>query len=570
MLQSLEIERIGVINQAKLNFGSGFTALTGETGAGKTMVVTGLSLLLGARLDSRRAGNSSTIEGIIQVHPNSKLAEALEELGADVEEGELQVVRRVTKEGRSRSHVGGVPVPISTLANLLGEEITIHGQSDQLRLKDPAAQLEALDSALADEVKEKLIKYRENYDEYQELLKEQAQLEKDLATRGAREQTLTLILEKIADADTYPNEDHDLKAEISALSSAQESKQALDGAIMALVGDESSSALTYIDHALDSLKLIPDSGDETANFTERLILLREELLDLSSLISRTLEISAASPMRLEQAQQRLYQLTQLIREVGTELSAKDITAVLNNSQQALADLESLANASKRLEQINEIRALKLQELESEAEIISNYRSQLAQNLSAQIDQELKDLMMPGAKVKINLKPAALGPTGIDRIEFLLRPHPGSQFLPLAKSASGGELSRIMLALEVSIASLNDKPGKTPVFIFDEIDAGIGGRAAKAVGERLAKLAQKAQVIVVTHLPQVAAYAGVHLLIQKEAYRQEEQLTVSTVSQLSYEQRVIELARMLAGDEDSTTARQHALELLKASQKAGFN
>lgn len=565
MLTSLAIRHIGVIDDATLDFGPGFTAITGETGAGKTMVVTGLSLLLGHRLDKRRAGVSSTVEGRLSVTGASDLTARLDELGAETDDGEVLVVRRVTKDGRSRSHIGGVPIPISTLAALVGENITIHGQSDQIRLRDPGLQREALDATAGEQIQQVLAEHRRVFRQRSADTVELQRITDLLRDRDTREQELSGILTALEQADPQPNEDEELRAEIQRLSDAADSTQALNDALMHLVGDENASALTRIDAALAAFTGRNTFAHGTpADAVDRLTAAREELSDIAGQLSGAMDETAVSPERIEEANQRLHDLTVLIREIGPRLGgAGTVSELLERSQLAVQELDDLEGAAEKQQQLTEQIHEQNEQLEKLAAQLTEHRTTAAQRLADRVEQELAGLEMPGARIRIAVNSGPEREHGRDTVEFLLQPHRNAEFMPLAAGASGGELSRIMLALEVAlVADRSDRADGLghPVFIFDEIDAGIGGRAARAVGERLADLACEAQVIVVTHLPQVASYATTHLSIVKESDGDQ---TVSHVETLDEAGRVAELARMLAGD-DSEAARTHAAELLADS------
>ena len=567
MLRSLSIRRIGVIDDASIEFGPGFTALTGETGAGKTMVITGLGLLMGRRLDSRRAGVSSTVSGRVGLEPGTPVLNRLDELGAEVEDDEVLVVRRVTKEGRSRAHVGGVPVPVGTLGEVVGGEITIHGQSDQLRLRDSAAQLEALDSVLGKEGRRLLARHRSLYGEFMSLEREARELSAALSDRERREKELNDILQAIEEANTFEGEDDALREEIERLSDAADSLAALEGALMHLAGDETSSVLTHADAAVASL----GSAPANSKVLDRLASLRDDASDIAREISLVRDGLDASPGRLEKAQERLHELTALVRDVGPRLGgAESVGALLQHSRDALDALRELEDGAKRLEECEESKAELESALVRVAESLSEERRSAAARLASEIEGELAGLEMPGAALRIEVESAPRTASGTDQVTLTMQPHPGADFMPVATGASGGELSRVMLALEVAIASLAEASlgGAPPVFVFDEIDAGIGGRAARAVGERLARLAETAQVIVVTHLPQVASWASCHVRIVKETHTEGgEERTISRIEPLEGAARVRELARMLAGDADSDAALEHAAELLASSTGA---
>ncbi len=559
MLSTLRIRHIGVIDDALLEFGPGFTALTGETGAGKTMVVTGLSLLLGGRLDSRRAGAASTVDGTLLLEGHGALAAELDELGAEEDDGEVLIVRRTTRDGRSRAQIGGVPVPIGTLARLVGSAVTVHGQSDQQRLRDPDAQREALDAYAGVPVADLVEGHRELWSAREALRREQRQLAELLEERDRRADALTSALERLEALDTRPGEDDDLRAELDRLAHAVDLRADAERGSLALVGDDAPSAASLVDVAADAVHAASRTDPELRPLAERLDAARLDLSDIAADLGRYADGIDASPGRLDAANERLHELTVAVRDLGPVLGAgDDVADLLEASRTAAADLDRFEGAQDRLETVEHELAELEPRLEQVAGELTSARTAAADRLADAVQRELGHLEMPGASLRVEVAPAAPRVHGRDGVRILLAPHPGAEHMPVATAASGGELSRVMLALEVALASSRDDELAAPVFVFDEIDAGIGGRAALAVGQRLARLARHAQVIVVTHLPQVAAHASTHLRIVKQA---DDGTTSSTVEALDRAGRVRELARMLAGDDASEVARAHAEELL---------
>lgn len=562
MLSTLRIRHIGVIEDALLEFGPGFTALTGETGAGKTMVVTGLTMLLGGRLDSRRAGAASTIDGTLRLEGHDALAAALDELGAEEEDGEVLVVRRTTRDGRSRAQIGGVPVPIGTLARLVGSAVTVHGQSDQQRLRDPDPQREALDAFAGERVLSLVSAHRELWTRREGLRSERRRLAELIAEGQRRRTALTAALERLEALDTRGGEDDELRAELDRLAHAVDLRASAERASLALAGDEEASAGALIDIALTAVRSAAGTDPLLAPLAERLDALRLEASDIAAELGRYADGIDASPSRLDAANERLHELTLAVRDLAPVLGGEDLTSLLESSRTAAADLDRYDGAETRLAEVDEEIAGLDPELEAAAAALTQARSEAAQRLAAAVEEELAQLEMPAASLAVEVVGTTHRAHGRDEVRILLAPHPGADHLPVATAASGGELSRVMLALEVALASSRDDATAAPVFVFDEIDAGIGGKAALAVGQRLARLAQHAQVIVVTHLPQVAAHATTHLRIVKTA---SEGTTSSTVESLEEGARVHELARMLAGSDDSELALRHAAELLGAAQ-----
>lgn len=563
MLSTLRIRSIGVIEDATLEFGPGFTALTGETGAGKTMVVTGLTMLLGARLDRGRTGTAATVDGTLTLAGHDRLANALHELGAEEEDGEVLVVRRVTRDGRSRAHIGGVPVPIGTLSALVGTAVTVHGQSDQQRLREPDAQRDALDRFAKDDVAPLLERHEQLWEQRSALRDQLAELE-DLLQRRDREGTrLREALERLERTDPTPREDDDLRSELERLGNAAELRAAADQAALALVSDDGPAAAPLLDIASEAVSRAARTDSTLTPLGERLEAARIELSDLAAELSRYADGIDASPGRLDAANERLHDLTALVRDLGPVLSGPDgppesVTALLENSRHAAAALDRYDGAEEEREQVAARLAALEEDLDQAATDLTAARTRAAAQLSGAVQEELRHLEMPDADITVTVTAHAHRHHGRDAVAILLAPHPGAEPLPVAQAASGGELSRVMLALEVALAAHRQDRTAAPVFVFDEIDAGIGGRAALAVGQRLARLARHAQVIVVTHLPQVAAHAGTHLRIEKTSTGG---ATSSRIDALDRQQRIRELSRMLAGDDHSDVALAHAQELL---------
>ncbi|UQN31006.1 DNA repair protein RecN [Brachybacterium kimchii] len=562
MLSTLRIRRIGVIDDATLEFGPGFTALTGETGAGKTMIVTGLSMLLGARLDRGRAGTAGTVDGTLVLTGHDELESALDELGAEDEDGEVLVVRRVTKDGRSRAQIGGVPVPIGTLARLVGSAVTVHGQADQARLREADQQREALDRFAGDTVGPLLQRHRELWDRHQELRGRIEELERLVAERDRRGDELRTALERIEEVDPQDGEDESLRAQLERLNHAVDLRAAAEQASTLLLGqDDGPAAGSLLDLAIDQVRTASGTDPELEGTLGRLESLRLDLSDAAADLSRYADGIDASPGSVEQANERLHEVTTLVRDLGPVLGgAATIGELLESSRTAAADLDRFDGAETELSAAREEMTGLETALDEAAEALTGARGDAASRLARAVESELVHLEMPQASLEVEVAPHSPRPHGRDRVAFLLAPHPGADHLPVATAASGGELSRVMLALEVALGSSRDDRTAAPVFVFDEIDAGIGGRAALAVGQRLQRLAENAQVIVVTHLPQVASHASTHLQIVKHS---EDGGTSSTVQRLDREGRIGELARMLSG-ETSDLALAHARELLDDS------
>ncbi len=570
MLEHLSINSLGVIEETTVELDPGFTVVTGETGAGKTMVVTALNLLMGARADAGaiRAGDAkATVEAGFILPPEHRSIAAAQEAGAVVDdEGEnthLVITRSISASGsgtRSRATAGGRGVPVALLAEIGERAVAVHGQSDQLRLKSLTAQRRALDAFGGTPVTDALVLYRQTYTQLNEVTHQLEDLVTQAQERALEAENLQRSLEEIDDATIQDNEDDEIQQRIKRLESAEEFRTAARISTTALSGDDNNldapSAESLVEAARQAIAQTPGEVDELADISRRLKSLGIELADITAEISQfASSLDEEGPMALNQAQSRLAELNRLKKLYGP-----DLADVLRWAEQQRPRLDELHGDTERIEYLTEQQQQLTNQLAEHGAQLTALRHQAGQQLGEQVTQELHGLLMPTAQFSVSITPAEQpGPHGLDDIALLLQPHPGSEPRPLGKGASGGELSRIMLALEVVLADTDP----VPTFIFDEIDAGVGGEAAVQIGKRLARLAERVQVIVVTHLPQVAAYANKHLRVNK-APNVEAGFTTSDVSELTGDDRVSELARMLAGHADSTSAREHARELLETS------
>lgn len=562
MLGDMAIENLGVISATSLEFSPGLTVLTGETGAGKTMVVTGLRLLSGARADASRVrtgADQAVVEGRFYVDDLGESAQGrmntiISDAGGRPDEnGEVIATRVVNATGRSKAHLGGRAVPAATLSDFSAEVLTIHGQNDQLRLLSPAAQLEALDRS-----EPKIAGLRKAYVAHfatwrtlAKDLKERTEKRRELAQEIDR---LRFALDEIDAVSPEPGEDEELLVLICRLQDVDGLReQALTGltSIDGVEGSDSEGAaglLGAAEHALSS-----SDDPELKEMGARLADITSQLSDISRELSSYLEGLPADPAALEESLQRQQELKSLTRKY-----APDIAGVLAWRAKAEAKLASIDVSSEALDKLKaEVDKAKAAMLAA-ATKLTKARTAAAKGLAVKVTSEINGLAMPKARFEVALTATKPTPTGMDEVEFRLAGAPELEARPLATSASGGELSRVMLALEVILNA--DSSGGT--LVFDEVDAGVGGRAAVEIGRRLARLALHTQVIVVTHLPQVAAYADTHLHVSKEVTDATQR---SGVEALSGERRVEELARMLAGLDDTATGRAHAQELLERAQ-----
>ena len=569
----MRIKGLGVIDEATLELHPGFTVVTGETGAGKTMVVTGLHLLGGGRAEASRVrtgADRATVEGRVQAPPGSPAAKVAEEAGGEPDEdGSVIAVRTVGADGRSRAHLGGRSVPVGVLAELSEQLLAVHGQNDQLRLLRPAEQRAVLDRFGGDEVAGPLRAYQRVRDEWLTVateLRERTERSRELAREA---DLLRHGLDEISAVNPQPGEDADLVAEARRLADADQLREAAAGAQHAVSGaadgdPDQPGALGLIGEARRRLSASEDPI--LRGLEPRLAEAAVLLTDVGAELTGYLEQLDADPARLEQVLARQAELKSLTRKY-----AADVDGVLAWAEQAAARLAGLDTSEEALAALAARRDELAAELAGHARELTAQRVDAAEALGVAVTEELAGLAMPHATVQVAVAPrlaepgdpAALvvdgetlhaGQSGVDDVELRLIAHPGAPALPVHKGASGGELSRVMLALEVVLSHADP----VPTLVFDEVDAGVGGRAAVEVGRRLARLARSHQVIVVTHLPQVAAFADHHLVVDKNAAQG---LTTSGVRRLDESERVVELARMLAGMESTDTGRAHAEELL---------
>jgi DNA repair protein RecN (Recombination protein N) len=577
MLAEMRIQGLGVIDDATLDLDPGLTVLTGETGAGKTMVVTGLTLLGGGRAEaSRVAGGArrAVVEG--RFSADAAALAVADEVGADADEdGTLIAIRTVSADGRSRAHLGGRSVPVGVLSRLAEATLAVHGQNDQLRLLRPAEQRALLDRFAGDAVAGPLERYRAVRAEWQRVAAELVE-RRDGARRLAQEaDMLRHGLTEIEAVDPQPAEDVELVDLARRLAAPDDLREAAAAVQAALVGadegdPDAPAALALIGDARHRLAAAGDPALSAmdARLGEALALLG----DVGTELAAYLDQLDADPERLAQVLTRQAELKALTRKY-----AADIDGVLAWADAARERLAGLDTSDEALTALAARRDELAAELAGHAAAVTAARTEAATRLADGATAELAGLAMPDARLQVSVVPReagrdapdalqvggellAAGTDGVDEVELRLVAHSGAAPQPLHKGASGGELSRVMLALEVALAGADP----VPTMVFDEVDAGVGGRAAVEIGRRLARLAARHQVIVVTHLPQVAAYADRHLVVDKSSSG-ENGATRSSVRTLPESARIVELARMLAGLDHTDTGRAHAEELLAAAR-----
>lgn len=556
MIEEMRMQGLGVIDDAVLPLGPGFTAITGETGAGKTMVVTGLGLLLGQRADSgavRAGADQASVAGVWIVPAEGTIADIVADAGGELEtigdeQGELYVSRTLSAEGRSRASVGGRAAPAGVLSSLADELVVVHGQSEQLRLRSATAQRDALDRFGGAPVATALETYSTAFARWRELDSEITDLSDNRDRRAEEADRLREALALIEATAPEQGEDVVLAERAERLANSEELRLAASlarGAISSEEGDIDASALIaearrHLERATD-----PELGDIAEGLADVGYRLSDLALRLSAYLA---DLDESGPHELAVVEERRAALTTLIRAHG---SLDEALELWRSASTRLAELD---DDGDRLERLQAERDAARADLDEAAAALTAVRTDAAGRLGSAVTEELHALAMPDARLEVAVRDGVESTHGRDDVAILLSPHPGAEPRSVAKSASGGELSRVMLAIEVVIAGTDP----VPTFVFDEVDAGIGGAAAIEVGRRLARLAEKSQVIAVTHLAQVAAFASNHLSVVKSS---DGAVTASNVRRLSGAEREAEMARLLSGLSDSDAAITHARELL---------
>lgn len=577
MLRELHIRDLGVIEDATLSLHPGLTVVTGETGAGKTMVVTGLGLVLGGRADAdlvRTGSDEAVVEAEVELAEDHPARGTAAQAGGIADEPELLLSRTISAAGRSRAHVGGRRAPIGVLSDLGEGLVAVHGQADQWRLKRPAQHRALLDAFGGDEVSSAAAEVAAAFREWQQAKGELAHLVEGERARLQEIELLTHQLEQIDAVDPQPGEDTDLAHEAERLGHAEELRTGADTAHRLLSDPDSFDG----DDVVGRLARAADEVARLAEHDPQLWQLQQRLAEVGVLTSElATDLSAyaadieADPARLATTQSRVAALRELTRRYGD-----DIEAVLRHRDDARGRLLGLQGADERIEELSALVSQSQERLGADAVRLTAARTAAAQRLGAAVEEELAHLGMPKARVEVAVEPRtddaavelALGDgsvvrvtaDGADTVEVRVAANRGAPPRTVTKAASGGELSRIMLAIEVATAGATGS--QVPTFVFDEVDAGVGGRAAIDVGARLAALARSSQVIVVTHLAQVAAHADRHLVVHKA---HGDQITSSGVRVVDGDERLAELSRMMGGD-DTSVGLRHAQELLEQCRR----
>jgi DNA repair protein RecN (Recombination protein N) len=581
MIETITLRDLGVIVEAEIELGEGFTVITGETGAGKTMLLTGIGLLLGARADPSRVRQGSShaaVEGVLTVHERltrDKVQQVLDDVGGTWDDDALIIVRTVAAEGRSRAHLGGRSVPTAKLTEIADLLVAVHGQDDQMRLLDSRRQRAALDAFAGEQLRAVMDDYQAVYRELKDAIVERSRLVEESQERAREVLALEDLLEQIERIAPQVGEGVSLRRESVRLSHADTLVGAVSQATALVRGDDDEpGAADRVARAEAALRAVAEHDAQVAGIADRLRenvnLLQDIAVDLASAVSAI----EANPQRLAHVEARRAEIAALLRRFGAFVGnpEPDEGEVLDWLPTAQVRRAELAEDPARIERLDALIEGLRETLAGRARDLRAARIMAAQELSARITAELGALAMPKARLEIQVRPrpagAGLAVTidgvvcsadryGVDDVVFEFAGHPDEEARPIGRGVSGGERSRLMLALEVVLVEADP----VPTMVFDEVDTGVGGRAAVEVGRRLARLARRCQVLVVTHLPQVAAFADRHLVVSSAGG----EVTRSHVVKVEGQARNRELARMLAGLEESQAAAAHAEELLALAE-----
>ena len=575
MINDLRIQNIGVIEDVSLEMSNGFTVLTGETGAGKTMILTAFQMIIGEKVDSslvRANEKSALVEAFIKVPQDKELRQRLEELDVAIEDDGTQISRTIAREGRGKIILGGRSVPSATLEEITQSSITIHGQGDQVLLNKSSFQRQLLDQFAGDEHLANLVKYQDLYSKYIETKKKLEELKKAGGQNALRIAQLQESVKELNDAQLEVDEEVSITERINLINNSEDIFESLALADKLLNGaeDGTTSVTSQLNQARKALDTAAAKSERISSLRDQISNLEIEVSTLARDVNRDLASLDRDPATIDKLESRRALIKKLLTKYGP--TSKDALENIKKFTEELATIEDLPSAIESVEK--EIQ-MQLSELAISAQKIHDSRVDSSTKISLAIEKELKSLSMPNADFKVRIETSEdqaglkikvdknethlhFDNYGVDQISFEFSANPGQPLRPISKVASGGEMSRIMLAIELVFS----KSGASKTMIFDEVDAGIGGAAAIEVGKRLKALAKNHQIVVVTHLPQVAAFADKHLKVEKSASGN---ITTSSVIELDSDARVTEIARMMAGIQDSASALEHARELLGMSQ-----
>ena len=562
-LEEITIRSIGVIEHSTLEISKGLTVLTGETGAGKTMILTALNLILGGKSDStlvRKGSERLVASGRFSVPP--ELSEVFDEAGLSLEDGEMILTRSVNSDGKSKAMCNSITVPASALLAASENLVEVHAQAANLNMTKAAKQRDLLDRFGGAPLKKSLSNYQEVLSSYHDLKNRIVAMKKSIDSREAQLGALREFASVMQKLNLIRGEATEIAHEIARLSSVEELRLAAQSATSVLEEEESGSLTTLgiIRKSLDSVRTKdPIIEDLYQRVSEAFFLIDDVKSSLSSYIANL----EADPSRLDYLNSRKAQINELIKKYGGGATIdEELVGLIERFESSKSDIADLEGGDERLKELETELITVKKSLVASAQSLTKVRRENAITLGKKTTAEIAQLSMPHTTFHCvvesadyaGLKESDFTIFGCDEISMLIQAHKDGPLVPLAKGASGGEMSRVMLALEVVLAASHP----VGTYVFDEVDAGVGGKAAIEVGRRLHALSQHAQVIVVTHLPQVAAWADSHFVVTKNS---DGSVTESNVVKVSKEERIEEIARMLAGMESSLSAREHASELL---------
>lgn len=559
MLEELTIDNLAIIEHQTLTFADNMTVLTGETGAGKSIIIDAVGLLAGSRGSQeyiRRGADKLSLQGQFTIPHDDDYVALLDQLGINHDDGILIINRQINRNGRNTIRVNGELVNTTILKKIGANLVDIQGQNEHQQLLQPEKHLGMLDHFAGADLLALKSRYQEKYRQYVKLKKTIENRQKNEQQWAQRLDMLRYQVKEIGEADLQADEESQLKKEREQLAHFQQINTALQTVVEALNGnDESPAVLDQLATVMDTLSGVANFGDDYAQMDRSLSDAYYSLQDLADNAGHQLDMLEFDGDRLNEIDQRLTTIGSLEHKYGD-----DIPAVLKYYQkikQELSEMEAAADSADDLSA--ELDSL-TKELTRLAEKLTHARQAAAHNLEDRVHQQLKSLYMGKAQFKVHFAAEhEFGPDGRDQVEFYIQTNPGEGMGPLVKIVSGGELSRVMLALKTIFAA---NEGVTSI-IFDEVDTGVSGRVAQAIADKIKGIAQHSQVLCITHLPQVAAVAQHHLLIQKAVHGKR---TLTSVTKLKPEQRVAELARMLSGEKITKLTREHASELLKMGQE----
>jgi len=554
MLRTLSIRNFAIIDRLDLEFAPGLNVLTGETGAGKSIIIDALNVILGGRAGAemvRGGADRATIDAVFDVTGSTNLHAFIREIGFDVEDDLLFLSREITAGGKSTARVGGRPATVSQLKEIGEWLVDLHGQHEHQSLLTVPRHIDILDEWGGREALALRAEVAEAFQTCQRLERERATLETDARERAHLIDLYQFQTQEIAEAHLVPGEEEELLSNARRLANAQKLAEAAEAAAVALSGEEGEGALALLVAAIRSLEEAAALDDRLAPLVETMNTARYELEEAARDIVRYQDSVEFNPERLQQTEERLESIRNLKRKYGDT-----VEEILEYRRQTAEKLDALTHCEERGQELAAEIAQATARLKDLCATLSARRRDLAAGFSATVLAELQDLAMEKTRFEARIEPCEPNVKGADRVEFVIAPNPGEPLRPLARIASGGEISRVMLAIKSAMA----RQEPLPTMVFDEIDVGVGGRTASVIADKLSTLSRAAQILCITHLPQIASRGDTHLYIEKQVAGDR---TVVVVTPLAPEERVEELARMLGGTDVTETVLRHAREMLHA-------